>query len=146
MKKFKVFKALLAAFFLIVSFSSYAQNCNQAAGQFAKGFDNVTAKIKKCTSYDEMDRIDWGSAFLDDFLAIPSECYDHLLSTFDKNKIRASFNRYVDTMVEKKYEFSGRRFSSSYLNEEFKPLRTRLLGILDKSDTLEELATQMAEF
>lgn len=143
-KTIKIFKTLFLLGIFLFSLNSYAQDCSQVSNKICEGFNKMSIEVKKCTSLDSFDSINFAGAMDSvDLSEIPDSCIDHLLTASDKSKIKKSMNGFLDTTVNKMVELFNGMASYSFVNSQFQPIREAMMEAVDKSDTLRELAENL---
>lgn len=138
---FKYLRITLLMGLMLVGMKLSAADCGDISKIFCGALDKCTDQVNKATTIDQVMAIDFGSAISNEQTAgIPDECATANITQTDKNKLKASINKLIDSFADKLYVLADGQLSKSVINDQFAPLRNAFLNAVDKSKTWNDLA------
>ena len=143
----KVFSVLFLLSCMLVNLNAVAADCSKAIDVLCDGLSNVTRQVEKCSSVDQLERLDFDSAVnFNELSDLPEECLYAVLTPTDKSRLKSGFGKFFDTLSAKTYELCGGIIPKADIDAQFNPMKTQFNNVIDKAKDFKELEEMLQKF
>lgn len=138
MKKIINLSWAVLAFIMVFTVScSAGSEGEQAVDKICKAFDEMASEVNKCNSIDEMESINWDSigkkTGADE---LSDSCLEYQLTEKDKTRIKDSFGKFYDSVVNKMVELMGGLVSRADMEQSMGAMKAMFFASVDRATTI----------